>query len=147
MLVLEFGGIPSTILMGWISDRLGGRRGMVSLLCMIPIFFAFIGLKYNPPGNLWLDMVFLGIIGFFVYPPVMLLGVSALDVTSKKAVGAAAGFVGLFGYLGRTAQAKGLGWLASNPAYGWDAVIHAIYVCTILSIVLLSFTWKIRPRG
>lgn len=147
VLVLEFGGIPSTILMGWISDRLGGRRGMVSLLCMIPIFFAFIGLKYNPPGNLWLDMVFLGIIGFFVYPPVMLLGVSALDVTSKKAVGAAAGFVGLFGYLGRTAQAKGLGWLASNPAYGWDAVIHAIYVCTILSIVLLSFTWKIRPRG
>ncbi len=147
ILVLEFGGIPSTLLMGWLSDRVGGRRGMVSLLCMIPILFAFIGLKYNPPGNLWLDMVFLGIIGFFVYPPVMLLGVSALDLTSKKAVGAAAGFVGLFGYLGRTVQAKGLGWLAGNPDYGWDAVIYAIYFCNIMAIVLLSFTWKIRPRA
>ena len=145
--ILEFSGIPSTILMGWLSDRLGGRRGMVSMLCMIPIFFAFVGLRLNPPGNLWLDMVFLGVIGFFVYPPVMLLGVAALDMTSKKAVGAAAGFVGLWGYIGRTAQAKGLGWMATNPAYGWDGVMYAIYIATIISILLLACTWKIRPRG
>ena len=145
--VLEFSGIPSTILMGWISDRLGGRRGMVSMLCMIPIFFAFVGLRLNPPGNLYLDMVLLGIIGFFVYPPVMLLGVAALDMTSKKAVGAAAGFVGLWGYIGRTAQAKGLGWMAANPAFGWDGVMYTIYGATIMAILLLAFTWKIRPRG
>ncbi len=145
--VLEFSGIPSTILMGWLSDRLGGRRGMVSMLCMIPIFFAFVGLRLNPAGNLYLDMVFLGVIGFFVYPPVMLLGVAALDMTSKKAVGAAAGFVGLWGYIGRTAQAKGLGWMAQNPAYGWDGVMYTIYGATIVSILLLACTWKIRPRG
>jgi len=144
---LEFGGIPSTLLMGWISDKMGGRRGMVSLLCMIPILFAFVALKYNPPGNLWFDMTMLGVIGFFVYPPVMLLGVAALDMTSKKAVGTAAGFVGLFGYMGRTVQAKGLGWLAHNPSYGWDSVMYAIYASTFLAILLLSFTWKIRPRG
>ena len=28
ILVLEFGGIPSTLLMGWISDKFDGRRGM-----------------------------------------------------------------------------------------------------------------------
>jgi MFS transporter, OPA family, glycerol-3-phosphate transporter len=145
VLVLEFGGIPSTILMGWISDKLGGRRGMVSLLCMIPIIPAFLGLWLNPPGHLWIDMVMLSIVGFFVYPPVMLLGVSALDLTSKKAVGTAAGFVGLFGYLGRTVQAKGLGWLAQN--YSWNAVIAAILVVTAISVFLLSFTWRIRPRG
>lgn len=145
--VLEFSGIPSTILMGWLSDRLGGRRGMVSMLCMIPIFFAFVGLRLNTAGNLYLDMVFLGVIGFFVYPPVMLLGVAALDMTSKKAVGAAAGFVGLWGYIGRTAQAKGLGWMAQNPAYGWDGVMYTIYGATIVSILLLACTWKIRPRG
>ena len=91
VLVLEFAGIGSTILMGWLSDRLGGRRGMVSLFCMIPIFFAFAVIYYNPPGFLWIDLTMLGVIGFFVYPPVMLLGVAALDVTSKKAVGTAAG--------------------------------------------------------
>ena len=145
--VLEFAGIPSTVLMGWLSDRAGGRRGMVSLLCMVPILFAFVGLHLNPPGRLWLDMVFLGVIGFFVYPPVMLLGVAALDMSSKKAVGIAAGFVGLFGYAGRTIQAKGLGLLAGNPAYGWDAVLQSMYAATVIAIALLAFTWKIRPRG
>jgi OPA family glycerol-3-phosphate transporter-like MFS transporter len=146
VLVLEFAGIGSTILMGWLSDRLGGRRGMVSLFCMIPIFFAFGVIYYNPPGALWLDLTMLAVIGFFVYPPVMLLGVAALDVTSKKAVGTAAGFVGLFGYIGRTAQAKGLGWLANNPEYGWNYVLYAILGATLLSILFLSFTWNIKPR-
>ena len=52
VLVVEFGGIPSTILVGWFSDKVGGRRGMVSLLCMIPILLAFAGILFNPPGRL-----------------------------------------------------------------------------------------------
>ncbi len=126
VLILEFGGIPSTLLMGWLSDKAGGRRGMISLLCMIPIFLAFVGIFLTPPGHLWLDMSFLAIVGFFVYPPVMLLGVSGLDLTSKKAVGTAAGFIGLFGYIGRTVQAKGFGWIADHygqlygKEYGWN---------------------------
>ncbi len=145
VLVLEFGGIPSTIFFGWVSDRLGGRRGLVSFLCMIPILLAFIGLWLNPIGNIWLDFTMLAIIGFFVYPPVMLLGVSALDMTSKKAVGVSAGFVGLFGYLGRAAQGKGLGYLADTA--GWDWVIISIIIATAISIALLTFTIKIRPRS
>lgn len=145
VMLLEFGGIPSTILMGWLSDKLGGRRGMVSLLCMIPALLAFVGIWLTPPGALWLDMALLCTVGFFVYPPVMLLGVSALDLTSKKAVGAAAGFVGLFGYLGRAAQAKGLGWLSQYLS--WDAVVFSIIIAAGLSILILAFTWRIRPRG
>ena len=153
ILMIEFGGIPSTILMGWISDKFGGRRGMVSLLCMLPIFAAFFGIYINPPGRLWLDMTFLAIVGFFVYPPVMLLGVSGLDLTSKKAVGTAAGFIGLFGYMGRTVQAKGFGWIAEHygQIYGketsWNLVIFAILGCTLMSIILLAFTWRVRPKN
>ena len=153
ILIIEFGGIPSTLLMGWLSDRLGGRRGMVSLLCMIPILAAFTGLYLNPAGRLWLDMTFLAVIGFFVYPPVMLLGVCGLDLTSKKAVGTAAGFIGLFGYLGRTAQAKGFGWMVDHYGelyglnFGWNLVIYSILGCTIIAIILLGFTWNVRPRA
>jgi MFS transporter, OPA family, glycerol-3-phosphate transporter len=145
VLILEFGGIPSTILMGWISDKMGGKRGLVSFFCMLPILGAFVGLYANPIGYLWVDMVFLGVIGFFIYPPVMLLGVSALDMTSKKAVGAAAGFIGLFGYIGRAVQGKGLGYIADN--YGWNMVIFSIIGATVISILLLSFTLKIRPKA
>jgi len=153
ILILEFGGIPSTLLMGWLSDKVGGRRGMVSMLCMIPILGAFAGILINPPGHIWVDMTLLAVVGFFVYPPVMLLGVSALDLTSKKAVGTAAGFVGFFGYAGRTAQAMGFGWMADHfgKLYGmdtaWELVLYSILACTAMSILLLSLTWKIRPRA
>ncbi len=152
ILVLEFGGIPSTLLIGWLSDRLEGRRGMVSLLCMIPIFFAFLIMGYNPVGFLWIDLTCLAVIGFFVYPPVMLLGVAALDQTSKKAVGVAAGFVGLFGYIGRMVQAKGFGSIAhhyqeaGNMEAGWNMIINCILGCTVAAMILLAFTWKIKPK-
>ena len=142
--IFEFAGIFSTILMGWVSDKAGGRRGMVSLLCMVPVFLAFAGILYTPPGMLWLDLTLFGIVGFFVYPPVMLLGVTGLDFSSKKAVGTAAGFIGLFGYLGRTAQGKGLGTLAER--YGWNAALYAILASTFLGILLLSLTWRLKPR-
>jgi OPA family glycerol-3-phosphate transporter-like MFS transporter len=143
--LLEFSGVLSTILMGWLSDKVGGRRGMISLLCMIPVFFSFLGILYVPNSRLWLDLALFGVIGFFVYPPVMLLGVTALDFSSKKAVGTAAGFVGLFGYLGRTIEGKGIGMLAER--YGWSAAIGAIVVSALLGIVLLSMTWKLTPRS
>ena len=53
------------------------------------------------------------------------VALAALDLTSKKAVGTAAGFIGMFGYLGRTTQALGFGW-----------------ICTIMVIYLAA-----RPAG
>jgi OPA family glycerol-3-phosphate transporter-like MFS transporter len=142
--IFEFAGIFSTLLMGWLSDKAGGRRGMVSLLCMLPVFGAFAGILHTPPGMLWLDLLLFGVVGFFIYPPIMLLGVTGLDFSSKKAVGAAAGFIGMFGYMGRTVQGKGLGWMAEH--YGWDAALYASLAAAFLAIVLLSVTWKLKPR-
>jgi len=143
--IFEFAGIFSTILMGWLSDKAGGRRGMVSLLCMLPVFGAFAGILYTPAGRLWLDLTLFAIVGFFIYPPVMLLGVTGLDFTSKKAVGAGAGFIGLFGYLGRTVQGKGLGWIADH--YGWKPALEAVLAGTFVAILILSFSWRLRPRA
>jgi OPA family glycerol-3-phosphate transporter-like MFS transporter len=143
--IYELGGMISTVLMGWLSDKAGGRRGMVSLLCMIPVLGAFAGILYTPPGMLWLDLTLFAVVGFFIYPPVMLLGVTGLDFSSKKAVGAAAGFIGLFGYLGRTVQGKFLGVIAERQ--GWDAVLYAILASTLAAILILSVTWKLSPRS
>ena len=143
--IFEFAGIFSTILMGWISDKAGGRRGMVSLLCMVPVFGAFAAILYTPPGKLWLDLTLFAVVGFFIYPPVMLLGVAGLDFTSKKAVGAGAGFIGLFGYLGRTVQGKVLGSVAER--YGWDPAFYCILAATLAGIIVLSITWKLSPRS
>ena len=151
--VLELAGIPSTIALGWLSDKLGGRRGMVAALCMIPIVAAFTVILYTPAGFLWIDMTMLFAIGFFVYPVINLITIAALDIVSKKAIGAAAGFIGLVGYMGRTIQAKGFGWVIHtySPTIGkeaaWDIVLYSILACGVLAGLLLAFTWSMRPRA
>jgi OPA family glycerol-3-phosphate transporter-like MFS transporter len=112
---------------------------------MIPVLLAYIGILYIPDNKLWLDLILFGVIGFFVYPTILLLVVSALDFTSKKAVGTAAGFVGLFGYMGRVVEGKGIGMLVGR--YGWNAALYAIMAATLLGIVLLSLTWKLSPHN
>jgi OPA family glycerol-3-phosphate transporter-like MFS transporter len=151
--VLEIGGIPSTIALGWLSDKLGGRRGMVASLCMIPIVAAFTVILYTPRGYLWLDMTMLFLVGFFIYPVINLITVAALDIVSKKAIGAAAGFIGFVGYIGRTVQEKGFGWTVDTYTashgrnYAWDLVIYSILACGVISGLLLACTWKLRPRA
>jgi MFS transporter, OPA family, glycerol-3-phosphate transporter len=143
--LVEYSGAAGMLLMGWLSDRFQGRRGAVSFLCMIPLLGAFAGVIMAPPKMLWLDLVLFAIIGFLVYVPVMMLGVMSLDLTSKKAVGTAAGFVGMFGYTGRVVQDEGIGWMAQN--YSWNAALYCVFGCTLVAIILLSFTWNVRPKG
>ncbi|MBI5093651.1 MAG: MFS transporter [Candidatus Hydrogenedentes bacterium] len=153
VLVNEFGGIPSTILLGWLTDRMGGRRGRIATLSLVPILAAFTVLHLTPSGYIAIDMAMLGLIGFFIYPVINLIVIMALDLTSKKAIGTAAGFIGLFGYLGRTAQAKGFGWMLHHyenlygKATAWDYVFYAILAATSISMALLALTWKLKPRA
>jgi OPA family glycerol-3-phosphate transporter-like MFS transporter len=142
---LEFSAMFSTVIVGWLSDKWGGRRGMICLLCMIPVFLAFLGIIYSPNDKLWLDIALFGVIGFFVYPAVMLLGICSLDATSKKAVGTANGFISIFGSLGRVAESKGIGALAER--YGWNVALDGILISTFLGIALLAFTWKLSPKA
>ena len=46
---------------------------------------------------------------------------------------------------GSTVQGKGIGTIAER--YGWDAALYAILASTFLGILLLSLTWKLRPRA
>lgn len=153
VLAIEFGGIPSTILFGWFSDLIGGRRGMVAVLCLLPILLAFAAIPFVPADYLWLDMTLLAIIGLFIYPVINFIVIIALDLTGKKAIGTAAGFIGMFGYLGRTAQAKCFGWMLDHYTatlgneMAWNLVITAILACTLTAVVLLAFTWRLKPRA
>ncbi len=143
-LLIEFAGAAGMLSMGWLSDKLGGRRGRVSVVALVPLLLAFAAIRVTPKGMLWLDMVLFAVIGFFVYTPVMFSGVMSLDLTTKKAVGTAAGFVGFFGYVGRVIQGKGLGWIAQH--YGWDPALLSVLGCTFIALILLAFTWNVRPR-
>ncbi|MCC6795486.1 MAG: MFS transporter [Candidatus Hydrogenedentes bacterium] len=153
VLLLEWGGIPSTIFLGWVSDKMGGRRGKIAALCMIPIIAAYAAIYLMPKGHINFDMAMLVVIGFFIYPVINLITIIALDLTSKKAIGTAAGFIGLLGYLGRTTHAKGFGSVLKHykevydTPTAWNIVIALTLISTIIAFVLLLFTWKVKPRA
>lgn len=145
--IYEYAGIPGTLLAGWLSDKVfNGRRSPVSFIFMALTAIAVYVYWQNPAGNPMIDLIALGSIGFLIYGPVMLIGVSALDMVPKKAGGTAAGFTGLFGYLfGTVGASSGIGYLVK--AFGWDAGFYLLLGSCFIAMLFLLFTWNFKPSS
>ena len=143
----EFAGIPGTLICGWLSDRVfNGRRAPVSIAYMLLTLICVVTYWQNPPGNPNLDIAMLIGIGFFIYGPIMLIGVQALDLAPKKAAGTAAGFTGLFGYVGGAVSANiVIGMVVDST--GWDAGFALIAGACVVAMILISFTWRAEQRA
>ena len=138
----EFAGIPGTLLCGWLSDKVfQGRRAPASILYLLLTLVCVVVYWQNPVGHGSIDVAMLIGIGFFIYGPIMLIGVHALDLAPKKAAGTAAGFTGLFGYVGGAVAANVVIGMVVDAA-GWDASFALIVAACVLAIVLISFTWQ-----
>ena len=143
----EFAGIPGTLLCGWLSDKVfKGRRAPASILFLLLTLVCVVVYWQNPVGQPRIDIAMLIGIGFFVYGPIMLIGVHALDLAPKKAAGTAAGFTGLFGYVGGAVAANIVIGMAVD-ADGWDAGFQLIAAACVTAIILLSFTWRAEQRA
>lgn len=107
---------------------------LATLVCVVVYWL-------NPPGSPGIDVAMLIGIGFFVYGPVMLIGVHALDLAPKKAAGTAAGFTGLFGYVGGAVGASVvIGYVVD--ASGWNAGFSLIVSACIIAMILLGLTMR-----
>jgi MFS transporter, OPA family, glycerol-3-phosphate transporter len=145
--IYEYAGIPGTLLAGWLSDRyFKGRRSPVTFIFMLGVIAALFVYWKNPAGNPIVDICALAAIGFLIYGPVMLIGVSALDMVPKKAAGTAAGFTGLFGYLfGTVAASSGIGYAVK--AFGWDSGFYILIASCVVAMFFLLFTWNVKPTA
>ncbi|MDQ7949423.1 MAG: glycerol-3-phosphate transporter [Pedobacter sp.] len=138
----ELAAIPGTLLCGIISDKFfNGRRAPVTIIYMALTLVAVVVYWKSPSSSHLVQNAALWAIGFFIYGPVMLIGVQAIDLVPKKAAGTAAGLTGLFGYF--------IGDLLANAAIGrlvdlkgWDAAFFAIAISCVLAILLTAFTWN-----
>lgn len=138
----EWAAVPGTILCGWVSDRyFKSRRAPATILFMGFTLLGILGYSFNRNGPLWLDITALILIGFFIYGPLMIIGLHALELVPKKAAGTAAGFTGFFGYVfGSAFAGSGVGWLADH--WGWGGVFSTMVVCCLLTIFFVSLTLK-----
>lgn len=138
--LFEYAAIPGTIIIGWLSDHVfNGRRAPIGIICMIGVVIAT-SVYWKSESHLAINCA-LAMIGALIYGPVMLIGVSALDLVPKKAAGTAAGFTGLFGYMGGQVLAE-IAIGAVVDKYSWDGGFIMLILCSILAIVFLSFTWN-----
>ncbi|ALZ86492.1 MULTISPECIES: glycerol-3-phosphate transporter [Pseudomonas] len=138
----EWAGIPGTLLCGWLSDKLfRGNRGATGVVFMLGVLVATLVYWLNPEGNPGVDLAALVSIGFLIYGPVMLIGLQALELVPKKAAGTAAGFTGLFGYLGGSVAANALvGYTVDH--FGWDGGFMLLIGSCVLAIVFLAMTLR-----
>ncbi|NOR18837.1 MAG: glycerol-3-phosphate transporter [Xanthomonadales bacterium] len=144
--MFEWAGIPGTLLCGYLSDKVfRGRRAPASIIYLFLTLLCVLVYWFNPPGKPGIDMAMLIGIGFLIYGPVMLIGVHALDLVPKKAAGTAAGFTGLFGYVGGAVSANiVIGALVDRS--GWDAGFALISAACVVAILLIAMTWKAENR-
>ncbi|MBX3421119.1 MAG: phosphoglycerate transporter protein PgtP [Pirellulaceae bacterium] len=142
--LFEYAAIPGTLLCGWVSDRIfGGRRAPATILFMGLTLLGVVMYSLNRQGPLWIDQLALITIGFFVYGPIMMIGLHALDLVPKKAAGTAAGFTGFFGYVfGSAVAGTGVGWIADR--FGWNGVFVAMIVCCIATMACCALTLSHR---
>lgn len=136
----ELAGIPGTILCGWMSDKLfKARRAPATILFMALTLAGLIVYGMNRHGPLWIDVASLIAIGFFVYGPIMMIGLHALDLVPKKAAGTAAGFTGLFGYfLGSAPSGWGVGKIADK--WDWSGVFVALVISCVIAMAFSALT-------
>ncbi len=137
--------IPGTIIVGWLSDKVfHGRRAPMGIFCMIGVIAGIF--VYWKSSSIVSINIALSLIGALIYGPVMLIGVSALDLVPKKASGTAAGFTGLFGYLGGQVLAEAaLGAVVDK--FSWNGGFLTLMISSVLAIIFLSFTWNVHDNS
>ena len=134
----EIAGIFGTILCGWLSDKVfKGRRSPVTIIYMLLVMVAVY--VYWNSASATVTNVAMAAIGFLIYGPVMLIGVSALDLVPKKAAGTAAGFTGLFGYLLGSAVFANIGMGYVFEHFGWDGGFFLLLGACAVTVVLMLF--------
>ncbi len=140
--LFEIGGMTGGLSAGWASDRLfGAKRGPVNCLYAVGIIGALFLFKAVPVGYQLFDSIAIFILGFTVFGPQMLIGVTAAEVTHKNAVATSNGFVGLGAYLGAAMAGYPLGSIAHN--LGWTGYFWALLACALIAVIILIPMWNV----
>lgn len=138
----EIAAIPGTLVCGWLSDHIfKGKRALPTIIFM-GIVAIFIAIYWQCLDDINIVLICLIAIGFFIYGPVMLIGVQALDLAPKNAAGTAAGLTGFMGYVLGTALLANIviGYVAQHAGWNWTFLL--LIVSCIISILFMLLTYK-----
>lgn len=143
----EMAAIPGTLVCGWLSDHVfKGKRALPTIIFM-SIVALFITIYWQCLDDINIVLICLIAIGFFIYGPVMLIGVQALDLAPKNAAGTAAGLTGFMGYVLGTALLANIviGYVAQHAGWNWTFLL--LVGSCIISILFMLLTYKTEKNN
>ncbi|MEW4237210.1 MFS transporter [Bacillus thuringiensis] len=132
-LFFEWAAIPSTLLAGYLSDKLfKGRRMPPAIIAMTMILVCIIG--YWQSTSLHWVIIFAAIIGCLIYIPQFLASVQTMEVVPSFAVGSAVGLRGFMSYiLGASLGTTLFGVMVDKV--GWNGGFYVLLVATVCCII------------
>ncbi|MDE2972931.1 MAG: MFS transporter, partial [Acidobacteriota bacterium] len=137
-------GSAGSITAGWVSDRLGARRGPVlAVMCAVLTLSIYVFSRLPVAEGPWLAAA-LGLVGFTLYGPYSLMsGAMVMDFGGTEASASASGIVDGIGAAGAVFAGVGMGYLID--AYGWDGAFGIIVAMASVATVLNALLWSHRP--
>jgi len=149
-------GIIGCVAFGYISDKFfSARRPPVTLIFGIIEILALFVIFFSPPGNVVLLTTAFFVYGFTLSGLLAVLGgLFAIDISPRKAAGAAMGFIGVFSYIGAGLQDQISGFLIDKNSiaidgvltYNFDPVIIYWVGSSIISMILAATLWRVKVR-
>ena len=142
-------GSLGAITAGWASDNIfGKRRAPVCALMLTGLSAVCIGFTYIPQGQWILATAVLGLAGFLMYGPDMLMsGAATVDVSHPRAASIATGFTMCLGATGSIFSGAGIGWLKDQAKGNWSLVFWVLSGLSLVSALLMVSIWNARPRA
>jgi sugar phosphate permease len=133
---------------GWASDVwFGKRRVPVCVIMLLGLSLVCGGMTAIPQGSWVAATVMLGLAGFMIYGPDMLIsGAATADLSHPKAGAMATGLTMCLGALGAIFSGAGIGYLKDLAHGSWSLVFWVLAGMTLLPAALLTFIWNARPK-
>ncbi len=136
-------GIAGMLLAGYLSDTYyKGNRVPVIILCGLGMAFSVAGMWWTPNNQVFMDLFFFAMLGFFVFGPQMIVGLAASEAVDKRAASSANGFAGTLGYLGAASAGWPIGYCIDH--FGWEGYYITMVLSSILVFMLLLPFWSDR---
>ena len=115
----EVGGFLGILVAGWSSDKLcEGRRSPPMVVAVLLLMVTIYLLWLVPPGHSVIDCTLMGVIGFLIFVPQVLIGLAAAEIVSRNAACSANGFTGWLAYIGASVTGYPLGKIID--VWSWD---------------------------
>ena len=152
---LELGGLAGSLLWGYFSDRLGGRRAFTAAiglgLVIIPI------LTYSQATTPTAVYVSLFFIGFLIFGPVTLIGICVIGFAPKTATVVVNAVPRAFGYIFGDSMAKVmLGYIADPEEdglnilgynlHGWGSTFMVLIASAVVGLACLLLVALFEER-